>query len=89
MKHEHKYYSDKNIENKIRRGHAKFENGVLLFRCSCCHDFNPATTEFYHLDRGRLKCKCKKCWVGIHDNNKEIVILSRQKIIYEQFLSLI
>ena len=60
---QHEYLSDWSISNGLTTGFLTIEDGELEKLCACCDDYWPATKEFWHLDRGRFKSRCKACWL--------------------------
>lgn len=57
-----KFLSNSSIVNGLKTGHLIVEDGELEKLCACCNDYWPCTKEFWHLDRGRFKSRCKCCW---------------------------
>ncbi len=56
------YLTPRAIASGLNRGFLIIEDDCLEKKCSICKEFFPADKEFYHLDRGKLKSRCKPCW---------------------------
>ncbi len=71
MNHNHEFFTDENIEHKIKLGIAVFIKGVFHVKCYGCYEILPADAEHFHRHNSRcgkdiIKTKCKTC-VTVND----------------------
>lgn len=68
------YLTPRAIASGLKRGYLLIVDDYLEKKCCCCKDYYPCDKEFFHVDRGRLKSKCKPCW---HDTRHHSQITTR------------
>jgi hypothetical protein len=64
--------SEKQLQRGLEKGKYRMVDGVLERRCSRCHDYWPADSEFFFSNKGKsdgLNDYCKACYHEIRYPN--------------------